>query len=255
VGSSSVRTLGSHDGLAARMRSRSGSVGFADMIRRATESWAQANGGEAGARRHGAGNQTLEMSRPTRNVAGLVAGIAVLIGTAVLARRPRSQTETHVFRLANGLPDRAYSAIWVPMQYGTFATVPVAAAVALAGRRPRLALAIGAGGTAAWVLAKAVKPIVDRGRPSSLVEGVVQRGAEKGDRGFPSGHAAVSAVLTVVAWPYLSDGRRGQAVALSAFVPFARMYVGAHLPLDLVGGSALGFAIGCAFNLAFPVEG
>jgi membrane-associated phospholipid phosphatase len=27
------------------------------------------------------------------------------------------------------------------------------------------------------------------------------------------------------------------------------MYVGAHLPLDLVGGSALGLAIGCAINI------
>jgi membrane-associated phospholipid phosphatase len=32
------------------------------------------------------------------------------------------------------------------------------------------------------------------------------------------------------------------------------MYVGAHLPLDLVGGSALGLAIGCAVNLAIPTR-
>jgi membrane-associated phospholipid phosphatase len=194
------------------------------------------------------------MARSSRNVAGLVAGIVTVIGTAALARRRRSRTEIRLFRLANGLPERAYRAIWVPMQYGTFGTVPAAAGVALVERRPRLALAIGAGGTAAWVLAKAVKPIVDRGRPPSVIETVVQRGAEEGDQGFPSGHAAVSAALTVVAWPYLSDGWRVPAVALSGFVPFARMYVGAHLPLDLVGGSALGLAIGCAVNLAFPAR-
>lgn len=189
------------------------------------------------------------MSARTRNVAGLAVGIGALLGSAALTRRPVSETETRVFRTANGLPDAAYPAIWVPMQYGTFGTVPAAAAVAVARRRPRLALAIGAGGTAAWVLAKALKPRVGRGRPSSVLEDVALRGAEEGDLGFPSGHAAVSAALTVVAWPHASNGWRAALTALAGFVPFARMYVGAHLPLDVVGGSALGLAIGSAVNL------
>jgi undecaprenyl-diphosphatase len=37
--------------------------------------------------------------------------------------------------------------------------------------------------------------------------------------------------------------------ALTGLVPFGRMYVGAHLPLDLVGGSALGLALGSTVNL------
>ncbi len=81
------------------------------------------------------------------------------------------------------------------------------------------------------------------------------RGKEEGDLGFPSGHAAVSAALTVVAWPHVSDGWRVALAALSGFVPFARMYVGAHLPLDVVGGSALGLAIGSAVDLAIPRAG
>jgi membrane-associated phospholipid phosphatase len=32
------------------------------------------------------------------------------------------------------------------------------------------------------------------------------------------------------------------------------MYVGVHLPLDVVGGSALGLAISGAVNLAFPTR-
>jgi membrane-associated phospholipid phosphatase len=189
------------------------------------------------------------MARVPRNVAGLVVGVASLIGAGAIARRRRSYAEIRLFRLANELPDGAHPAIWVPMQYGTFATVPAATVIAFARGRPRLALAIGAGGTAAWVVAKALKPVVDRGRPASIIEGVVKRGKEEGDEGFPSGHAAVSTALTVVSWPYLSAGWRLKAAALSAFVPFARMYVGAHFPLDVVGGSALGLAIGCAVNL------
>lgn len=194
------------------------------------------------------------MARATRNIAGLAVGVGVLLGAAALARRPISRVETRVFRGANGLPEDAYRPIWVPMQYGTFGTVPAAAVLAFARRRPRLALAIAGGGTAAWLGAKAVKPIVDRARPASLLEGVALRGDEQGDRGFPSGHAAVSAVLTVVAWPYLSDGWRMSLVALAGFVPFARMYVGAHLPLDVVGGSALGLAIGSVIHVVIPAR-
>jgi undecaprenyl-diphosphatase len=116
-------------------------------------------------------------------------------------------------------------------------------------RKPRLAASIAVGGTAAWVTAKAAKRVVARGRPASIIEGVEQRGAEEGDHGFPSGHAAVSTTMTVVLWPEVSTGWRWTIASLTALVPFGRMYVGAHLPLDLVGGSALGLALGSAINL------
>jgi membrane-associated phospholipid phosphatase len=194
----------------------------------------------------------MKMSRSAGSIAGFALGVGTLLGAAVLARRPITQTELRTFREVNELPGDVYWAIWLPMQYGTFGTVPAAAALALARRRPRLALAIAAGGTAAWVLAKAVKPMVDRGRPASVLGDVSLRGAEEGDKGFPSGHAAVSAALTVMVWPSASTGWRATLAALAGFVPFARMYVGAHLPLDVVGGSALGVAIGSAVNLAIP---
>jgi membrane-associated phospholipid phosphatase len=134
------------------------------------------------------------------------------------------------------------------MQYGTFATVPLLAAVALARRRPRVAMALAASGTAAWYLAKAVKPLAGRGRPASLLPGVHLRGSEEGDLGFPSGHAAVSAALTVVLWPDLPPAGRRALAGLCGIVSLARLYVGAHLPLDVVGGAALGVAVGSGVN-------
>jgi membrane-associated phospholipid phosphatase len=189
------------------------------------------------------------MTRSTREIAGLAVGVGTLLGTAALARRPITQTEIATFRTANDLSDAGYPAIWMPMQYGTFGTVPAVAALALVRHRPRLAFAVGVGGTAAWVSAKAVKRIVNRGRPASIIDDVSLRGVEEGDLGFPSGHAAVSAAITVIVWPHVADGWRGSLAALCCFVPFARLYVGAHLPLDVVGGSALGLAIGSAIRL------
>jgi len=188
-------------------------------------------------------------SSDARDIAAVALGLAVLGGSAVLARRSRSDTEIDIFRSANTLPNQAFPVIWTAMQYGTFGTVPAAATVALIARRPRLAAAIAVGGTAAWVTAKVAKRIVARGRPASIVDDVEQRGVEEGDQGFPSGHAAVSTAMTTIIWPEVPTGARVTLAALTGIVPFGRMYVGAHLPLDLVGGSALGLALGSAVNL------
>ena len=185
-----------------------------------------------------------------RDVLTLTVGSAILMGTAALSRRGVTEGEIRLFRTANQLPDAAFPAAWVPMQYGSFGAVPVLAAAALIRRRSRLALALGTAGAGAWVLAKAVKPLVGRGRPEGLLSNVNLHGKEEGDLGFPSGHAAVSAALTTTSWAYLSSRERVLAVALAGFVPIARLYVGAHLPLDALGGSALGLAIGSAVNLA-----
>lgn len=184
-----------------------------------------------------------------RDVVGLAVGLGVLAGSAVLARRPRSGTEIDIFRWANTLPNEAFPPVWTTMQYGTFGAVPVAAAVALIARRPRLAASIAVGGSAAWVTAKAAKRVIARGRPGSIIDDVRQRGVEEGDQGFPSGHAAVSTAMTVVIWPEIPPSLRLTLVALTGLVPFGRAYVGAHLPLDLVGGSGLGLALGSAINL------
>jgi membrane-associated phospholipid phosphatase len=58
-----------------------------------------------------------------------------------------------------------------------------------------------------------------------------------------SGHAATLTALAAVAWPWL--GRRGRivVVVLVGVVALARVYVGAHLPLDVVGGVGLGLAV------------
>ena len=97
------------------------------------------------------------------------------------------------------------------------------------------------GGLVTYFLAKVVKKIVVRGRPPDLVDDVRDPGSRRigsrlrvwaRRRRHPSGHPA---------WPYLSRNGRIVAVALAVAVCLARVYVGAHLPLDIVGGAASGW--------------
>ena len=155
-----------------------------------------------------------------------------------------SPLETELFRAVNELPDALIAVIWLPMQSGSLAAVPVAGLAMLAARGRRAAVTIATAGLAAYVLAKAAKPLSGRPRPARLLADVRVRGAEQTGGGLPSGHAAVSAAMAVAAFPELGSGGRLAAVSLALAAPIGRMYVGAHLPLDVVGGSALGLAVG-----------
>jgi undecaprenyl-diphosphatase len=173
-----------------------------------------------------------------------VAGVLLLVLSAIpVHQHSISRPERDVFGVINHHTVLPFSLVWAVMQLGNIVVVPVAALAAAAFRRWRLAIGILAGGLVSYYLAKVVKKIVVRGRPSELLDDVHIRGAAALGRGYVSGHAAVVTLLVVLAWAYL--GRRGRIFALSVatFVCLARVYVGAHLPLDIVGGVALGFAV------------
>ncbi|MGH9011739.1 MAG: phosphatase PAP2 family protein, partial [Acidimicrobiia bacterium] len=173
-----------------------------------------------------------------------------LVTAGMAARHSRlSRLEADTFRLINGLPAALEAPLVVVMQAGSLAAVPSAGAVALAARRPRLARDVTAAGGSAYVLAKVAKAVVARGRPGSLLDHVLFRGATPTGLGFPSGHVAVAAALATAAGPHL--GRTGRRVtwAAVALVAVARMYVGAHLPVDVVGGAGLGWLVGATLHL------
>jgi len=97
---------------------------------------------------------------------------------------------------------------------------------------------IAAVGTTVWAGVKLLKPAIGRGRPDEHLDVVKIRGKPQTGAGFPSGHAAVAMTLALAAVP--PGPSRSGALALAAMTGAARIYVGAHLPLDIVGGMAIG---------------
>jgi membrane-associated phospholipid phosphatase len=178
------------------------------------------------------------------DVALAAAGATVLATSALLARRGLYGWEAASFHAINGLPGTIRPFVWMLNQYGTAITIPVAAIVALLFRKWRMAIALAVSGILVYWLAKVLKEYVARGRPAALLEGVVEREAfAPMSLGYPSGHAAVAWAITIVVLAYLGRPWQIAALALAVIVPLYRMYVAAHLPLDLIGGAALGIAV------------
>jgi membrane-associated phospholipid phosphatase len=190
------------------------------------------------------------MERRPSDLLWLAAGVVGLVACALPVHADRvAAWEADAFRLVNDLPSVPFPIVWAPMQLGNLLVVPAAVLVALALRRWWLAAGLALAGAGVYVLAKVVKRFVERGRPADLLDDVIVRGAASHGLGFVSGHIAVATALALVAWPWLPRWGRWAAGAAVAVVFVSRMYVGAHLPLDMVGGAALGVAVGALVRL------
>jgi membrane-associated phospholipid phosphatase len=195
--------------------------------------------------------------RPDGLFLGPVPAIALLVGglvLIVLSALPVDKDavgglEVRVFRDVNDGIRFPWFAVWTVMQLGSVIVIPLVVGGALLARRPRLAATAAVAGTIAYVMGKVVRHLVKRARPDRLLTGVIIRGAPSLGSGYLSGHTALAVAMAVVLTPYLGRGGRWAVWILAVIVGLARMYAGAHLPLDVVGGAALGLATGGAVSL------
>ena len=185
----------------------------------------------------------------------VAAAAAVLLGSGVLAARRLSSVEQQVFDAVQVPPNALDAALWLPMQFGSAVAAPaVAVAAWVAWQRWRPAAGALVVGLGAWEAAKLVKSVVERGRPAAVIPGYVARpGAPADGLGFVSGHSTVAFALAAVTAPYLPLPGRVAVYGLATIVGLARVHVGAHLPLDVIGGAALGSLMGWSWNFAVGV--
>jgi undecaprenyl-diphosphatase len=185
----------------------------------------------------------------------LAVATLVLTVSAFLARGGRvSSAELTIFRAVNDLPGWLYAPVFAVMQFGNGFAIVVVALLALFRRRFRLAAALAASGLSVYLAAKVLKGIVLRGRPPALVVDLHVRGALTTGHGFPSGHASVAFALATVAWLWFGRRTRWWFLAAAVVVCIARVYVGAHFPLDVLGGAALGMASGALVGLLLSIR-
>jgi membrane-associated phospholipid phosphatase len=187
--------------------------------------------------------------RTVARIAVAVAAATVTATAAVLAGRSVVPSgEERLFRLLNDAPSHWWPLVWPTMQLGNRAApLAIGAVVAVRTRRWRPVTAMLVAAYGAWAVALLLKDLIGRGRPEALLADVMMREPAEG-LGFVSGHAAVAAAIAAAVWPHLDTRGRIAALTLATLVGAGRIYSGAHLPLDVVGGLALGTLIGVAVD-------
>lgn len=188
------------------------------------------------------------------NATAAAAGLGVFAISALIVRNGKvSAPERAVFHAVNDLPGWLYRAMFVFQQSGNLviAVIVVVAAGAVL-RNWRLAAA----GLSALVLKlaleRAVKSVIERSRPGTSTGDAILRGSVSAHGlSFVSGHAIITAALAMLFMPLLPPKWRFAPWVVVALNAVARIYVGAHNPLDIVGGIGLGVFIGGLANLVF----
>jgi undecaprenyl-diphosphatase len=185
-----------------------------------------------------------------------LAGIAVL-GAGMVAVRNGNVTgfERSVFRAVNDLPGVLYPVLWPFQQLGTIVIGPIAAIIAAILRKFRLAAALVVATILKLGLERAVKKVVTRERPGTSIGRTVHLRGNVSLHGesFVSGHAVLVTAIACLVVPYLRGRWKLVPWAVVGVVLVTRVYVGAHNPLDVICGAALGLAIGGCLNLVFGV--
>jgi membrane-associated phospholipid phosphatase len=97
------------------------------------------------------------------------------------------------------------------------------------------------------------KQLVHRERPGTSVPDAILRGVPHGGLSFVSGHAIITFAIAGLLALVLPRRWAVVAFVLATCNALARVYLGAHNPLDVVGGAAVGLAIAAALDLILDV--
>lgn len=174
----------------------------------------------------------------------LAAATVALVASAVAAAQEDVPSwELRLTEWLAGAPDALAALLFPVMQLGTLVALFLAA-VGIATRDRRLAVATLGAGLVTWIVAKGVKQIVERGRPEAFLPALEVRDEHVSSLGYISGHGAMAAVVATCASVVVPPRWRLVLPLLAGLVGLARIVYGVHLPADVIGGWAVGTLIG-----------
>ncbi len=192
---------------------------------------------------------------PKRSWALATASVLVVVATYWLALQPGADAaQTDLVRWMND-PPRPFETV-LAVTNSLFRPVPLAVlAAGLAGwvltttrgsQRWEVLRAALVGIALSELITQVLKRVADQPRPTASVPGLDVHGYPKDPFGnaYPSAHTSVAVGLVAALWPWLTWPQRVSGVVVATLVALNRLYIGAHWPVDVVGGAAIGLLSG-----------
>ena len=221
------------------------------FARRPVSAWPRRGTGAGGAAAPGGPRASGHIRR---DLILLAASLAVFAVCAVIAADGRvGPAERAVFHAVNGLPGWLHQPMLYAQYLGVLGVPLVFAVGALLFRRWRLAAALVLVVPCKLGLERVAKLLVQRQRPGTTVPDAILRGVPHGGLSFTSGHAIITFAIAGLLVMVLPRRWGVVAIVLAVCNAVARVYLGAHNPLDVVGGAAIGLIIAAVLDMILDV--
>lgn len=96
------------------------------------------------------------------------------------------------------------------------------------------------------LVAQVIKHLANRPRPLAVIPGLDMHGYPASPHGnaYPSAHTAVVVAAVSALWPWMRWPQRTVGAAFAVLIACNRVYIGAHWPIDVLGGAAIGLLCG-----------
>ncbi len=178
-------------------------------------------------------------------------GLVLFLLCALAASRLRiGALEQAIFNLFYNLPGLLKPVFKFITLFGTIGVAVGVSVVFLLFRRRDIAIRVFVASTLAYYAASFLKGWVVRARPQYLLNYVVPRDHAAGS-GFPSGHSAVATAMGLTLALYAPPKLRKWIIFGIFLICISRIYLGVHLPVDVIGGYAIGLFFYSLTSLLF----
>ncbi len=178
-------------------------------------------------------------------IVALVGFVIVAVCAFIVRDGTVGSVERDVFHAINDLPAWLNNGLWPFQQLGNLViALIVGVVIALCLRQWWVAVAVVAAVVLKLVLEKTVKEIVQRSRPGTSIGDITMRGdVSAHGLSFVSGHAVIITAVAGLLTPILPRPWKWVPWVFVVLNGVGRIYVGAHNPLDILGGVGVGLVI------------